>query len=132
MAVGRIDHVAITVADAVASADFYIRVLDAAFLDDRKIDGRLVIRKIRLGDAVLNIHQQGNGIALVARLPTPGSVDICFRWTGTLASAKAHLDARAVPIVDGPSPRQDSDGRPSHSVYFHDPDGNLVELMAAD
>ena len=35
-----------------------------------------------------------------------------------------------VEVIEGPAPRVSSDGRPAQSVYFRDPDGNLLELLA--
>jgi catechol 2,3-dioxygenase-like lactoylglutathione lyase family enzyme len=126
----QFDHVSITVADLDATCRFYARALDARVDADYKVDGRTTVRRVLVGKAVLNIHQQGNGVQLVARRPTPGSADLCFRWSGTIESAVEHLQARNIPIIEGPSPRITSDGRPSQSVYFTDPDGNLLELMA--
>ena len=40
------------------------------------------------------------------------------------------LESRDVAIVEGPAPRTSADGQPASSVYFLDPDGNLVELLA--
>jgi catechol 2,3-dioxygenase-like lactoylglutathione lyase family enzyme len=42
------------------------------------------------------------------------------------------LRTHAIPIVDGSSPRHTADGLAAPSIYFRDPDGNLLELMAAD
>ncbi len=39
----------------------------------------------------------------------------------------AHLEARGVAIEEGPGPRTGAEG-PMTSVYFRDPDGNLIEL----
>jgi catechol 2,3-dioxygenase-like lactoylglutathione lyase family enzyme len=125
-----IDHVAITVADLDATCRFYERVLDARIEESYEIDGKLVVRRVALGRAILNIHQQGNGVDLVARHPLPGSTDICFRWDGTIEAAKQQLESCDVEIVEGPAARTSADGRPASSVYFHDPDGNLVELLA--
>jgi catechol 2,3-dioxygenase-like lactoylglutathione lyase family enzyme len=81
---------------------------------------------------LLSIHQAGNGLALVAKHPAVGGADICLRWSGGIDSAVALLRRHGIPIVDGPSPRLTADGMAAHSVYFRDPDGNLLELMAAD
>jgi catechol 2,3-dioxygenase-like lactoylglutathione lyase family enzyme len=124
-----IDHVAITVADLEVTTEFYASLFDAAVLRDHKP----VVRALRLGGGVqLSIHQYGNGVGLVAARPTPGSVDICFRIAGPIETAVQHLAMHGVAIIDGPSPRTDNQGRPAQSVYFRDPDGNLVELMATD
>jgi catechol 2,3-dioxygenase-like lactoylglutathione lyase family enzyme len=42
------------------------------------------------------------------------------------------LREHGIPIADGPSRRRTADGLAAHSVYFRDPDGNLLELMAVD
>lgn len=128
-----IDHVAITVADVDATHRFYEKLFGAEVVRNHAIDGKLLVRIIRIGGAVqLSVHQVGNGVDLVAARPTPGSVDICFRFSGTIGEAAALLEAHGVEIIDGPSPRDDNEMQPSHSVYFRDPDGNLVELMARD
>ena len=49
---------------------------------------------------------------------TPGSADICFRIAAPIEAAVEHLDMHGVEIVDGPSPRNDNQGRPARSVYF--------------
>ena len=125
-----IDHVAITVADLDATCRFYAHVLDARIEESYEIGGRLVVRRVAIGKAILNIHQQGNGVDLVARQPLPGSTDICFRWDGTIEEARQRLESRDVAIIEGPVERISADAKPASSVYFRDPDGNLVELLA--
>jgi catechol 2,3-dioxygenase-like lactoylglutathione lyase family enzyme len=126
-----IDHVAITVANLEAACAFYARVLGASVEEEYEIGGRIAVKRVAFGQAILNIHQQGNGVDLVARQPTPGSVDICFRWEGKIEAAKGQLESRGVTVIEGPVARTTADGLSAHSVYFRDPDGNLVELMAA-
>jgi catechol 2,3-dioxygenase-like lactoylglutathione lyase family enzyme len=128
-----IDHVAITVADVERTTQFYDRLFGAEVPFDHAPDGRTLVRTVIIGGAVrINVHQQGNGIDLVADKPTPGSVDICFRFGGTIKEAEALLLGHGVEIIEGPSPRIDNEGNRAQSVYFKDPDGNLVELMAND
>ena len=124
-----IDHVAITVTDLDATSAFYTRVLGARVLDTHAPDGRPLVRRIALGGAVLNLHQLGNGLDLVARHVQPGSADICLRWRGPIEDALRALEAQGVARVAGPEPRRAADGVPGRSIYFHDPDGNLIELM---
>lgn len=128
-----IDHVAITVADLKTTYDFYKLLFGAEISNDYAPGGRPAQRSIIIGGAAkLSIHQAGNGVELVADKPTPGSADICFRWGGTIEDAAAHLGRHGIAIVDGPSPRKTAGGRAAQSVYFRDPDLNLIELMAAD
>lgn len=125
-----IDHVAITVADLDAACNFYVHVLGALVEEEYEIGGRIAVKRVAFGKAILNVHQQGNGIDLVARQPLPGSTDICFRWTGDIATAKAMLESQGVGVIEGPVVRTSADGLPANSIYFRDLDGNLVELLA--
>jgi catechol 2,3-dioxygenase-like lactoylglutathione lyase family enzyme len=126
------DHVAITVSDIDAACRFYRDLLGAETVAEYKKDGKVLVRQINLGGARLSVHQAGNGIDLVARRPTAGAADICMRWDGEIDSVVDLMQRKGVEIVEGPSPRENSEGVPSHSVYIRDLDGNLVELMAAD
>jgi catechol 2,3-dioxygenase-like lactoylglutathione lyase family enzyme len=61
-----------------------------------------------------------------------GAVDVCFRWTDRIEAAVAFLEDRGIDIIEGPAPRQAADGLWGQSVYFRDPDGNLLEIADAD
>jgi catechol 2,3-dioxygenase-like lactoylglutathione lyase family enzyme len=127
-----IDHVAFAAADLEATCVFYDRLFGARTHLDYAPDGRSLVRQIALGSALLSIHQEGNGLELVARRPTVGGADLCLRWSGSIDSAADLLRAHGIQIIDGPSRRRTADGLPALSIYFRDPDGNLLELMAAD
>jgi catechol 2,3-dioxygenase-like lactoylglutathione lyase family enzyme len=85
-----------------------------------------------LGGALLSVHQAGNGLELVARNPTVGGADLCLRWSGSIKSAADLLREHGLPIIDGPSRRRTTDGLPALSIYFRDPDRNLLQLTATD
>lgn len=125
-----IDHVAVTVADLDAACDFYVRVLGARVEEEYEIGERIAVKRVAFGQAILNVHQQGNGVDLVARQPLPGSTDICFRWSGNIDAAKAMLESKGVAVIEGPVARTSADGLAAQSVYFRDLDGNLMELLA--
>lgn len=127
-----IDHIAFAAHDLEATCAFYDRLFGARTHLDHAPEGKSLVRQIALGGALLSIHQAGNGLELVARHPTVGGADICLRWSGSIESAADLLREHAITIIDGPSRRRTADGLAAHSVYFRDPDGNLVELMAAD
>ena len=130
LAISRIDHIAITASDLSVTERFYRDALAAEAVHDYIVDGVLIARQFRLGGALLNIHQAGHGHSLVAGRPTPGSVDICFGWAAPIATAVDHLRDRGVGIEEGPVARVGSEGLPGQSVYFRDPDGNLLELLS--
>jgi catechol 2,3-dioxygenase-like lactoylglutathione lyase family enzyme len=127
-----IDHVAFAARDLETTCAFYDRLFGARVHLDYAPDGKSLVSQIALGGALLSIHQAGNGLELVARRPAVGGADICLRWSGHIDSAADLLRAHGIPIIDGPSPRCTADGLNALSIYFRDPDGNLLELMAAD
>ena len=127
-----IDHVAIAAADLEALCGFYDRVFGVRVHGDFKRESGSVVRQILVGGALLSIHQAGNGVEPVADHPTVGGADLCLRWSGDLGSAQAHLQAKGVAIVFGPAPRRTADGLRAQSIYFRDPDQNLIELICAD
>jgi catechol 2,3-dioxygenase-like lactoylglutathione lyase family enzyme len=133
LSVRGIDHLAITVEDVDRTLDFYGRVLDAQpLLEDLWRAGRIPVVLLQVGASRLSVHSARSPAEPHARVPMPGSGDICFRWEGPIETAIAHLRERGVEIVLGPVPRPAADGAPGQSVYFRDPDGNLLELLTTD
>ena len=92
--------------------------------------GKLPIVSIRIGANVINVHQQGRELEPHAGLPTPGSGDFCMRWDAPLEDAVALLESRGVAVIEGPVRRPAADGELGRSVYFRDPDDNLLELLS--
>jgi catechol 2,3-dioxygenase-like lactoylglutathione lyase family enzyme len=127
-----IDHVAFAARDLEATCAFYDKLFGARTHLDHAPEGKTLVRQIGLGGALLSIHQEGNGHELVARRPTVGGADICLRWSGSIDSAVDLLRTHGIPVAAGPSRRRTADGLAALSIYFRDPDGNLLELMAAD
>ncbi|RFC00580.1 VOC family virulence protein [Rhizobium leguminosarum bv. trifolii] len=120
--IDRLDHLVLTVADIAATCDFYSRILGMSveiFAEDRKA--------LKYGRQKINLHQAGREFDPKARHPTPGSGDLCFIAETPLADVIAHLQASGVVIEEGPVERTGATGR-LRSVYFRDPDGNLVEV----
>ena len=56
-----------------------------------------------------------------------GSADFCLLTTVPFAEMRAHLEATGVAVELGPVERTGAEG-PIVSLYFRDPDGNLVEI----
>ena len=75
----------------------------------------------------MNVHPPGFEAGIKARVPTPGSLDLCFLADRPLDHVIAHLKACEVPIEEGPSVRTGARSQ-IRSVYVRDPDGNLIEI----
>jgi catechol 2,3-dioxygenase-like lactoylglutathione lyase family enzyme len=120
--IDRLDHLVLTVADIERTCDFYARVL--GFEPVTFAGGR---RALAFGQQKINLHQQGREFEPKARQPAAGSGDFCLIAATRLDDVIAHLAAQGVAIELGPVARAGATG-PIRSIYFRDPDGNLVEV----
>lgn len=118
----RIDHVVLTVRDVGRTIDFYTRTLGMRAITFG--DGR---RGLAFGDQKLNLHQAGREFEPKARVPTPGSVDLCLVTDAPLDGVRARLAALGVAIEVGPVAKIGARA-PLRSIYVRDPDGNLIEI----
>lgn len=120
--IDRLDHLVLTVASIEESCEFYSGVLGMTV--ETFGEGR---KALSFGSQKINLHQAGLEFEPKAMRPTPGSADLCFIAETPLDAVIAHLEAMAVPIEQGPVERTGAMGQ-IRSVYFRDPDQNLVEL----
>lgn len=126
MRIDRLDHLVLTVASVEATCAFYTRVLGMRV--ETFGEGR---RALVFGRQKINLHQHGAEFDPKALRPTPGSGDLCLIAEGPLADVVAHLEDCGVDIEEGPVARTGATG-PITSVYFRDPDGNLIEVSVYD
>ena len=84
---------------------------------------------LRFGDQKINLHEVGREFEPKAVQPTAGSGDLCFIVRNFDAVA-GHLAASGVEIIDQ-GPRSGALGE-IRSIYFRDPDGNLIEVSSYD
>jgi catechol 2,3-dioxygenase-like lactoylglutathione lyase family enzyme len=122
----RIDHLVLTVADIEASASFYERVLGFEREFFRGPEGQ-PRHALRFGSQKINLQDAATDTPTKARVPTRGSGDFCLVASVPLAQVVERLRAEGVAIEAGPVPRRGALG-PIQSVYFRDPDDNLVEV----
>ena len=122
MRIDRIDHIVITAFDLERTLDFYTRVMGMEAITFA--GGR---RGLAFGRQKINLHQAGREFEPKALRPTPGSMDLCFITETPLDQVAAQLKAHGVAIAEGPVAKTGALG-PMMSVYFRDPDGNLIEV----
>ena len=122
MRIDRLDHLVLTVADIDATVDFYTRVLGMEAVTFGA--GRTALG---FGRSKINLHRAGHEFEPKAHRPTPGSADLCLIADGSLDQVIEELAGRGVPIEEGPVERTGATG-PIRSVYFRDPDRNLIEV----
>jgi len=121
--VSRIDHLVLTVKDIDATVTFYSQVLG---MDKVTFgEGRTALA---FGNQKLNLHQKGKEFEPKAANPTPGAIDICFiTEKPIIQSVVKNLESLDITVEEGPVKRTGANG-PITSVYFRDPDKNLIEV----
>ena len=122
MELDRIDHFVLTVKSLEATCEFYSRILGmgvVTFGDNRKA--------LTFGAQKINLHEVGNEFSPRAADPRPGAGDFCLIAKTPMDEIVEHLRAENVDIEIGPDTRTGALG-PITSVYFRDPDENLVEV----
>lgn len=130
IAIKTIDHVVVMASDMERSIAFYRDTLGGELpSEDAFRTGKINVLAVKLGGAVVNLQRLDDPAYIVADRLESGTVDVCFRWDDTIEAAVAYLTERGIEIIEGPAPRPAADGTWGQSVYFRDPDGNLLEFL---
>lgn len=115
------DHIVLCVADVLRAIDFYRRVL------------HMEPREERPGKWSLHFGEHKISLQAAATAPEmtkdtlPGSGNFCLLTRTPLVEVVATLEREHVSVLSGPVEREGATG-PILSVYFRDPDGNLIEV----
>lgn len=121
MTLTSIDHIVLCVADVHRTIAFYEKVLGMEPRQERpgKWSLHFGAHKISLQDA--------STAPEIARETVPGSGNFCVLTDEPVETLALALREMGVSIVAGPDERDGATGK-LLSVYFRDPDGNLVEV----
>lgn len=122
----RLDHIVLTVADIEATTQFYERALGFEREFFRGPEGQ-PRHALRFGKLKINLQDRATETPTKAKTPTFGSGDFCLIAVVPLDEVIAHLQAEKIAIETGPVARRGALGA-IRSIYFRDPDGNLVEV----
>ena len=122
MKISHLDHLVLTVADIELTCQFYQSALNfevIRFGENRKA--------LQFGTQKINLHQVGKEFEPKAYRPTAGSADLCFIAETPLDDVIQHFQKLNIDIVEGPIQRTGAMGK-ILSIYFRDPDQNLIEI----
>lgn len=122
ISVNNIDHIVLTVKDIQRTCSFYAEVLGMNIIEFGK--GR---KALKFGKQKINLHEYGKELEPKAVGAAPGTIDICLITDTPIFILISHIEKLGVDIIEGPVERTGANGK-IESIYFHDPDGNLVEV----
>jgi catechol 2,3-dioxygenase-like lactoylglutathione lyase family enzyme len=120
--ISHIDHLVLTVRSLEDTCSFYQRVLH---FQRKDTPGQPT--SLHFGSCKVNVHEIDHTFEPKAHLPTPGSGDFCLITLEPIDRVLDHLHVQGVFVEEGPVKRNGARGE-MMSVYFRDPDLNLVEI----
>ncbi|HET9638631.1 MAG TPA: VOC family protein [Allosphingosinicella sp.] len=119
--VHSLDHIVLCVRDVGVTRRFYGELLGMEACEERP--GKF---SLHFGEQKISL-QDASAAPAIARDTVPGSGNFCLLTDLPISAVVAELTRAGIAIVDGPGERSGATG-PILSVYFNDPDGNLVEV----
>lgn len=135
MGITGIDHWVMVAGNLDKTLDFYARLGFTIAWEHREGRPGRGMPTIRIGDGQkINVHGPdwpSRPGYLGARRPSVGGADFCLEWAGTVDEILALLRKNGIEPEAGPAPRMCARGL-STSIYFRDPDANLVEFTVYD
>lgn len=117
-----LDHLVIPVTDLEAAVRFYQATLGLEAI--RSAEGRIALA---VGSQKINLHSLETDIHPRAAAPRSGGADFCLITDRPLTETIDRLARNGIDLIAGPVKRTGALG-PMRSIYFRDPDGNLVEV----
>ena len=127
ISIDRIDHVVINCSDLDKTVAWYQQVLGME--RDEFQYGDFTHAALKYGRQKFNVRPQGTEHWWSVDNDAPGGLDMCFVANETIEEVAAHLQACGVEIAKGPVEQIGALG-PMMSVYFYDPDRNLIEVAS--
>jgi catechol 2,3-dioxygenase-like lactoylglutathione lyase family enzyme len=121
MQVHTLDHIALVVDDLTRTCEYYERVLGMKAREERP--GKWCLE---FGASKISLHDPRH-VPPDAAGTAPGTGVFCVLTDSSVTDIVAHLKREGVEILMGPIDRVGGVG-PMTSVYFKDPDGNLLEV----
>lgn len=118
----RIDHFVLTVRDIDETCAFYETVF--GMRREEFSEGRVALH---FGSQKINLHPNPSPVEPKAAVPVPGSADFCLIASVPPEEVAMRLRNWGIGIERGPVSTVGAQGA-MRSVYFRDPDGNLVEV----
>ncbi len=115
------DHIVLCVGNVDTTIEFYQRVLGMKAIEERA--GKW---SLHFGSSKISL-QDARTAPRLAKKTVPGSGNFCVVTDTPIDDVVEQLRSNDVEIVEGPAQKSGAVGK-LMSVYFRDPDDNLVEV----
>ena len=115
------DHIVLGVLSVDRTVAFYRDCLNMEPVEQRP--GKWALR---FGDQMISL-QPADDLPEKASRTAPGTGNFCVVTSTPVAEIAPLLVERGIEIIEGPAAKSGAIG-PIESIYFYDPDGNLVEI----
>lgn len=127
MKIVNFDHIVITVNNLYESKNFYHEVIGLPIKRSETTKDHV---SLICGNSLLRLRQSDNYVnAIVAEKLIPGSFDFCLESADNINTIIGQLKNNKIKIELGPITKHGVKGKMT-SVYFRDPDNNLVEICS--
>ena len=121
MDIREFDHIVISTSDVEATMRFYIDVCGMKAVEERP--GKWALH---FGESNISL-QDASALPDIARRTAPGTANFCLYTDRAIDDVLRDLSQYEIGVIAGPGERTGAKGR-ILSVYFNDPEGNLVEV----
>ena len=116
-----LDHIVLCVRDVDETLSFYLRILGMRAREERPGKWSLHFGSNKI--SIQDVHSSAN----LAKRTVPGSGNFCVLTDTPIGEVVERLRSNNIEIVEGPTVNAGAVGK-ILSVYFRDPDSNLVEV----
>ena len=122
-----IDHIVITTSNIKNIIFFYTEILEMKLKKEYLNSDNSIRYSLHFGENKINIHEKDKAFLPHAHINKPGSLDICFISNKKIDYWMNKLKSFNIDIIEGPIERIGAI-KPLLSIYFRDPDLNLIEI----
>ena len=115
------DHIVISTSDVEATVRFYTEICGMRAVEERP--GKWALH---FGESKISL-QDASALPDIARQTTPGTANFCLYTDRSIDDVLRVLSQHEIEVIAGPGERIGAMGT-ILSVYFNDPEGNLVKV----
>lgn len=123
MKISHLDHLVLTVVSIEKTCEFYNEILGMEIVTFEKNK-----KALQFGNQKINLHLFKHETFPKARNSTPGSADLCLITSTPLDEVLKELIEKKIPVLEGGITERTGATGKINSIFFRDPDLNLIAV----